>query len=163
MGKVTDTWTREGKQFMKTLRELAELEVRIGYQREQGPGVDTDDDGRPRADLVDIALWNEFGVESNNVPSRPFMRDSVDKHIAAIDHALMAQKDALLKGATAKSVLNDLGLFQRDLIQTEMKEGDFVANADSTIEKKKSAKPLIDKGHLKDLVQYQIVKKGSMD
>lgn len=146
---------------MKTLRELAELEVRIGYQREQGPGVDTDADGRPRADLVDIALWNELGTE--NIPSRPFMRDSVDKHIVAIDHVLRAQKDALLKGATAKSVLNNLGLFQRDLIQTEMKEGDFIANTDPTIKKKKSDKPLIDTGTLKNSVHHIVVKKGSMD
>ena len=161
MGKVTDTWTSEGKQFMKTLRELAELEVRIGYQREQGPGVDTDDDGRPRADLVDIALWNELGTE--NIPSRPFMRDSVDKYKQDIGKMITAQKDALLKGATAKGVLDVLGLFQQGLIQTEIKEGDFVANAPTTIRKKGSDKPLIDTGTLKNSIHYIVVKKGSMD
>lgn len=161
MDKVTDSWTPEGERFMKTLRELAELEVRIGYQREQGSGVDTDDDGRPRADLVDIALWNELGTE--NITSRPFMRDSVDKHRQEIGKAIEAQKAALLKGATTKKVLSTLGLFQLDLIQTEIDQGSFVANVPSTIRKKKSDKPLINNGHLKGLVQYQIVKKGSMD
>lgn len=37
MEKVIDTLTPEGERFMKELRELAELEVRIGYQREQEP------------------------------------------------------------------------------------------------------------------------------
>lgn len=161
MGKVTDNWTPEGRQFMKNLRELAGLEVRIGYQREQGAGDDTDDDDRPRADLVDIALWNEFGTE--HIPARPFLRDSVDKHMAAINHMLMAQKDAILHGATARETLNTAGLFQQDLIQTEIEQGDFVANADATIRKKGSDKPLIDTGTMKDSVHYYIVKKGSMD
>lgn len=162
MGKVTDNWTPEGRQFMKNLRELAELEVRIGYQREQGAGGDTDADGRPRADLVDIALWNEFGTE--HIPARPFLRDSVDKHMVAINHMLMAQKDALLlHGAMSRKILNDLGLFQQDLIQTEIEQGDFVANADATIGKKGSNKPLIDTGTMKNSVHYWVIKKGSMD
>lgn len=156
MGKVTDNWTPEGQRLMKALRELEGLEVRIGYQRGQ---VVSDD--QSRADLVDIAMWNEFGTVS--IPSRPFMRDSVDKHIPAINHMLMVQKDALLEGATAKDILSTVGLFQQDLVQTEIEQGDFVANKKSTIKKKGSDKPLIDTGTMKNSVHYQIVKKGSMD
>lgn len=158
MGKVTDNWTPDGRRLMKELRELEGLEVRIGYQRGILAG-DTDDSSR--ADLVDIAMWNEFGTV--NIPSRPFMRDSVDKHEAAINHMLTAQKDALLHGATAREILNTAGLFQQDLIQTEIEQGDFVANAPATVRKKGSDKPLIDTGTMKNSVHYQIVKKGSMD
>lgn len=160
MEKVIDTLTPEGERFMKELRELAELEVRIGYQRGQSAGTNTDND-KPRADLVDIAMWNELGTA--NSPSRPFMRDSVDKHIPAINHMLAAQKDALLEGATAKDILNTIGLFQQDLIQTEIEQGDFVANAPATIKRKGSDKPLVDTGTMKNSVHYYIVKKGSMD
>lgn len=159
MEKIIDTLTPEGKRFMQTLRELAELEVRVGFQR--GQTGSTSDDDRPRADLVDIAMWNELGTV--NIPSRPFMRDSADKHIAAINHMLAAQKDALLEGATAREILNTIGLFQQDLMQTEIEQGDFVANASATIKKKGSDKPLIDTGTMKNSVHYYIVKKGSMD
>lgn len=158
MGKVTDNWTPEGRRLMKELRELEGLEVRIGYQRGTLSG---NPDDSSRADLVDIAMWNEFGTV--NIPSRPFMRDSVDKHEAAINHMLTAQKDALLHGATAREILNTAGLFQQDLIQTEIEQGDFVANAPATVRKKGSDKPLIDTGTMKNSVHYQIVKKGSMD
>lgn len=160
MEKVVDTLTPEGERFMKELRELAELEVRIGYQREQGAGTNTDDD-KPRANLVDIAMWNELGTV--NSPSRPFMRDSVDKHMDEIGQMVMAQKDALLDGATAKDILNTIGLFQQDLMQTEIEQGDFEANAPATIRKKGSDKPLIDTGTMKNSVHYYIVKKGSMN
>ena len=123
---VEDRWTKEGEAFMKQLRELAELEIRVGYQRKQGTGSSTDND-EPRADLVDIAMWNELGTE--NIPSRPFMRDSVDKHRTAIDHVMMEQEKALQEGASAKKILETVGLFMKDLIQTEIEQGDFVANS----------------------------------
>lgn len=157
MEKVIDTLTPEGERFMKELRELAELEVRIGYQRIQGAGTNTDDD-KPRANLVDIAMWNELGTA--NSPSRPFMRDSVDKHMDEISQMVMAQKDALLEGSTAREILETVGLFAQDLIQTEIEQGDFVANAPSTIKRKDSDKPLIDTGTMKNSVHYWIVKKG---
>lgn len=167
MGKVTDNWTPEGQRFMKELRELAELEVRIGYQRdEEAESSNDDDDDEPRANVVDVAMWNELGTA--NIPSRPFMRDSVDKHMAAINHVLTAQKDALLNGASAREILGTVGLFQQDLIQSEIKDGDFVANKPGTIAKKKKKglgpyKPLIDNGTMRDSVHFHIVKKGSMD
>ena len=153
MPGVKDEWTDEGKKFMKELRELAELEVRIGYQ-----AGEAEDNG---VDMTDIAMWNELGTE--HAPSRPFMRDSVDKHIPAINHMLMDQKDALLSGRTAKEILNTVGIFQKDLMQTEIEQGEFAANAPATIKKKGSDKPLIDTGRMKNSVNYQIVKKGSAD
>lgn len=154
MAGVKDEWTPEGKKFMEELKELASLEVRIGFQH----GIAQEENG---ADICDIAAWNELGTE--HAPSRPFMRDSVDKHLPAIDHMFMSQKDALLSGATAKDILNTVGLFQTDLMQTEIEQGDFVANAPETIRRKGSDKPLIDTGQMKNSINYQIVKKGSAD
>lgn len=154
MAGVKDEWTPEGKKFMEELKELASLEVRIGFQH----GIAQEENG---ADICDIAAWNELGTE--HAPSRPFMRDSVDKHLPAINHMMMSQKDALLSGATAKYILNTVGLFQKDLMQTEIEQGDFVANAPETIRRKGSDKPLIDTGQMKNSVNYQIVKKGSAD
>lgn len=154
MAGVKDEWTPEGKKFMEELKELASLEVRIGFQH----GIAQEENG---TDICDIAAWNELGTE--HAPSRPFMRDSVDKHLPAINHMMMSQKDALLSGATAKYILNTVGLFQKDLMQTEIEQGDFVANAPETIRRKGSDKPLIDTGQMKNSVNYQIVKKGSAD
>lgn len=155
---VEDKWTPEGERFMKELRELAELEVGIGFQRVTA----SEENG---ADITDIAMWNEFGTEGKyggeHIPSRPFMRDSVDKHIPAIEHMLKAQEGALLNGASARKVLETVGVFQKDLMQTEIEQGDFVANAEATIKRKGSDKPLIDTGQMKNSVNFWIQKKGS--
>lgn len=153
MTGVKDEWTAEGERFIKQLRELAELEVRIGFQSDGG--------SEDKADIIDIAMWNELGTE--NIPSRPFMRDSVDKHGSAINHMLASQKDTLLKGTSAERILKIVGVFQKELIQSEIEQGDFVANAPATVQKKGSDKPLIDTGRMKNSVNFQIVKKGSVE
>lgn len=147
---VEDRWTPEGQRLMKELKELADLEVRIGFQRGKASDNGTD--------LTDIAMWNELGTE--HIPSRPFMRDSVDKHKAEIVEFMKAQGKTLVAGASARSVLEKIGVFQKDLIQTEIEQGSFVANAPATIRRKGSDKPLIDTGQMKNSVNFWIGKKG---
>ena len=66
-----------------------------------------------------------------------------------------------MNGVSAEQVLKDIGIFQKDLIQDKIKEGDFAPNAESTVRKKGSSKPLIDTGRMRQSVNYQIRQKGS--
>lgn len=149
--KVRDRLTPDGIKFQKMLKELAEMEVRIGFQH----GEATEADG---TDICDIAAWNELGTE--NIPSRPFLRMSVDENVDKINNFLQSQKNALLSGKDAEQVLKEIGLFQKDLIQEKITEGSFVPNSEITIERKGSSKPLIDTGRMRQSVNYVIKKKG---
>lgn len=146
-----DKLTPDGIKFKKLLKELAEMEVRIGFQH----GEATEADG---TDICDIAAWNELGTE--NIPSRPFLRMSVDENVDKINNFLQSQKNALLSGKDAEQVLKEIGLFQKDLIQEKITEGSFVPNSEITIERKGSSKPLIDTGRMRRSVNYVIKKKG---
>ena len=152
--KITDKMTNDGKKFQKMLKELAEKQVRIGYQR----GDATDEEG---VDYCDIAMWNELGTERS--PSRPFLRKSVDENEDKIKSFMSNQAKKLTKGASAEQILKEVGIFQKDLIQEKITEGDFVPNAPSTIRQKKSSKPLIDTGRMRQSVNYVIKKKGEVD
>lgn len=152
MASIRDRLTPDGIKFQKMLKELAEMEVRIGFQH----GEVIEDDG---TDICDIAAWNELGTE--NIPSRPFLRMSVDENVDKINNCLQEQKNALLSGKNAKQVLEQIGLFQKDLIQEKITEGSFVPNADYTIRRKGSSKPLIDTGLMRRSVNYVIKKKGT--
>lgn len=155
---ISDTLTPEGKRFMKELQELAKLEVQIGFHR----GDNVDDEG---TDLCDIAAWNEFGTTSKlgnvHIPSRPFLKQSVDNNMDEINQMLAEKKQQIMSGGSAKQVLQDIGLFQKDLIQMEISEGSFEPNAESTIKKKGSDKPLIDTGRMLQSVNYKIKPKGT--
>lgn len=152
--RVSDRMTAEGRKFQKMLQDMAELEVRVGFQH----GKATEEDG---TDVCDVAAWNELGTV--NMPSRPFLRKSVDENIDKINSFLQSKKDDLVSGVSVEQVLKEIGIFQKDLIQEKITEGSFAPNAEFTIRKKGSSKPLIDTGRMRQSVNYEIKKKGSGD
>ena len=151
--KVREKVTAEGKKFQKTLEDLDKLEVRVGIQ--QGSI------GKNGVDLVNIAMFNELGTV--HIPSRPFLRDSVDAHSAEINAFLRSIRSRLIQGGSAEDVLKKIGVFQEGLIQEEIVNGDFVPNSEATIKKKRSEKPLIDTGRMRQSINYVVQEKGGSD
>ena len=163
MGGVTDRYTPEGRRFMKELEELAKLEVRVGYQHGKKKHKPSSPEGK-EVDMCDIAAWNELGTET--IPSRPFLRDSVDKRKSELSAVKQRQFKRLVNGETAKAVLKEIGEYQVRAVRKEITDGDFVPNAESTIRKKskrgkRGDHPLIDTGQMRASVHYWIAKKGS--
>lgn len=153
--KTKDRMTPEGIKFQKMLKELADKEVRIGFQH----GKATEKDG---TDICDIAAWNELGTE--NIRSRPFMRESVDSNEEKIVSFMQAQIVDIIKNRkTAEQAFKEIGVFQKRLMQETISDGSFEKNTKATIKKKKSSKPLIDTGRMRQSVNYVIQKKGSGD
>ena len=148
--KIKEKVTADGKKFQKMLEDLNKLEVRIGIQ--QGAGSE---DG---VDLVDIAMFNELGTV--HIPSRPFLRDSVDAHSPEINAFLQSMRTQLVK---AEDVLKKIGVFQKGSIQKEIVNGNFVPNSPETIRRKGSDKPLIDTGRMRQSINYVIQEKGGSD
>ena len=146
-----DKITPQGKDFFKQIEELTKLQVRVGFQ-----AGETTDDG---VSIVDVAAWNELGTEHS--PPRPFLRQSVDKNEAKIAAMCKAQITAIVKGtATARDALQALGVMQKGFIQIEIKDGGFEPNAPRTIARKKSDRPLIDTGRMRQSVNFVIEEKG---
>lgn len=146
-----DRLTPEGKKFFREIEQLKKLQVRVGYQQGEGQ----EEDG---ADLCDIAMFNELGT--SNTPSRPFMRDSVDKNADKINAFCKAQMKLLSEGkTTTQQMLTAIGVYQKGLVQKEIRDGEFTPNAPSTIKRKGSDKPLIDTGTMRQSVNFVIKNK----
>ncbi|MCD8397538.1 MAG: hypothetical protein LUD12_10245 [Lachnospiraceae bacterium] len=139
--------TAEGKKYFEELEKLAKLEVRVGFQE----GVMTADG---EASLAEIAAYNELGT--SNIPARPFMKQSFENHQGELQKACDQVNTALANGGTAGEALQPLGVYLKGLVQDEILEGGFKPNAASTIKKKGSATPLIDTGHMRQSVNYEI-------
>ncbi len=150
---IRDTVTADGKKFEKLLKELGQLEVKVGIRQGEPSG-----DG---VDLVDIAMFNELGTV--HIPSRPFLRDSVDANGDQINTFLQSLKKKLLQGASAEDVLKKIGVFQKGLIQKQIVEGDFEPNKEKTIRRKGSDTPLVDTGRMRQSVNFVIQQKGGSD
>lgn len=146
-----DRITSEGRRFYAQIDELKKLQVHVGFQA----GQDTEEDG---IDVAGIAILNELGTSST--PARPFMRKSVDENSSKIKSMCATQLKRLVHGATARDVLEKIGVFQKGLIQQKIVNGTFEPNAPSTIRKKGSSRPLIDTGRMRQSVSYIVRRKG---
>lgn len=145
--KVTDY----GKAYQKTLQELSRLEVVAGYQ-EDAPYPSGGQS------LLDVVIWNEYGTEK--IPSRPFIRNSVESYIKEIDGFFQRDiKRRVIAAAPARQLLARIGEYQVTLIRRSIKEGSYVPNSPATVARKKSDKPLIDTGHMRQSIHYQVREK----
>lgn len=142
--------TPEGKRYFAELKKLEKLEVQVGYWR----GEKAYDDG---AELVDIAAFNELGTST--IPARPFMKQSFENHESDLQGACDTVNALISNGSTAEQALVTLGDFCKALVQEEIVNGGFEPNAPSTIRKKKSERPLIDTGYMRQNVDFKIKKR----
>ena len=119
----------------------------------------TSEKGDPRkVDMCDIAMWNELGTRY--MPSRPFLRMSVDENEAAITKFVSNCFREYIKGGSkmsAEDLLNRLGVFQVGLVQRKIRVGVYAALSPVTIAIKGSDRPLIDTGRMRQSVHYQIM------
>ncbi len=156
-----DKITKGGARFHAEMNKLKNLQVRVGFQRGKAKGKDHSGK-ETEVDMCDIAMFNELGTSTS--PSRPFMRQSVDKNAEKINRFMKSQLQRIKNGqATAEDVMKAIGTFQKGLVQKEIRDGEFEPNAPSTISKKGSSKPLIDTGHMRQSVNFVICKKGDFD
>lgn len=146
-----DRLTPEGEKFFRQLEELANKEVFVGFQA----GKVVDD---RNVDMAQIAMFNELGTST--APSRPFLRKSVDENADKINQFCTNQLKTISAGGTAEQCLKQVGVFGVGIVQEKIVDGEYAPNAPSTIRKKKSDKPLIDTGKMRQSVKYVIRKKG---
>jgi len=103
-------------------------------------------------------MFNELGT--SEIPSRPFLRQAVEKNQADIKAFCGEKVQGIAEGGTAEDALKQLGVYGKGLVQAQIREGTFKPNAPSTVRKKKSDKPLIDTGKMRQSVNYVIKQKG---
>lgn len=153
--KFKNIETQEGKRFRKALEEIDKLAVFVGFQA----GEVTSDKG---VDVANYAAFNELGT-TTGIPSRPFIRNSVDGNMERIQAFQREMIGQLLDGESPEKILRQIGAFQKGLIQEEITDGHFEANKESTIRRKHSDHPLIDTGLMRQSVNYQIGEKEDFE
>lgn len=142
------------KAFIKRLEESARTEVFVGVL---GPNAAASHDAVTN---VDVATWNEFGVEidgEEHVPERSFLRATIDIKNAEITKRLGAELGKAYAGKqSTHNAFDRTGLAVVGMVQQRIADGIPPGNADATIEKKGSNKPLIDTGQLRSSISHQV-------
>ena len=109
--------------------------------------------------LAVIAAIHEFGL--GDMPQRSFLRSAYDENLPMIDKMIQRVANGAVFGLGTNAALNQLGNVVQGMVQRKIVDGPFVPNSPATIKRKKSSKPLIDTGHLRQSIRYVIERKGA--
>lgn len=152
--KTVDDRKKAIDAFMKTARAAKGSFVSIGFHEGAGhyPGNDA-------PDVVEVALWNEFGTRTT--PERSFIRSAIDEHEGLLNEWRQEMLyNMVFKLWPLRKALETMGFRIQVLIQNKIKSNVPPPNADSTLDaKKKKGVPgvtLIDSGLMLRSVTYQV-------
>lgn len=152
------------KRIIRTLnKDLDGVVVKVGVQSKdkavrRGKGGNIRNTDQP---LAVIAAVHEFGL--GGMPQRSFLRSAYDENLPTIDKMIQRVANGAVFGFGTNAALNQLGNVVQGMIQRKIVDGPFKPNAPATIKRKKSSRPLIDTGHLRQSIRYVIEKGGSKD
>lgn len=147
--------------IIRTLnKDLDGVVVKVGVQAKdkavrRGKGGSIRNTDQP---LAVIAAIHEFGL--GDMPQRSFLRSAYDENLPMIDKMIQRVANGAVFGLGTTAALNQLGNVVQGMVQRKIVDGPFVPNSPATIKRKKSSKPLIDTGHLRQSIRYVIERKG---
>lgn len=158
--KVVDKGWEAIKARVESLRDTGAV-VKVGVQGQQaaanyqGTGLT----------ISQIATIHEFGKVIQQpkmrrtivIPERSFLRATIDQYQSAIGKrdALLA-KGFLLGKFSLREAMELLGTYVVGLIKQRIANGILPPNRPSTIARKRSSKPLIDTGQLRNSITYKV-------
>ena len=90
------------------------------------------------------------------IPERSFIRATFDEKSDEIGERAESAVTAIINGADVSKALARTGPYIEGEIKRKIGSGPFTPNSPATIRKKKSSKPLIDTGHMRQSVRYEI-------
>lgn len=142
----------------KKLRKRLTEETRNSYARVGVLGTDAGEerDGISQARLLAV---HEFGADTGTtrIPERRPLRGTFDEHRPEYEALVKKGVQGIIDGKTsAEKLLDIVGQKMVADIQRRVREGVEPANADSTVEKKGSDKPLIDTGTMLNSITYDV-------
>jgi len=142
------------EKIRKELAALSKLSIKVG--------IIEGTKGNNGASIAEYAAYNEYGVPGKkkkwDIPPRPFIRGFVENRATEINATQEKLVHQVAEGKmSAKTAIKRLGQFAQDGIKRYIMDGDFEPNADITIRRKKSSRPLIDTGTMRNSIRYEVV------
>jgi hypothetical protein len=105
--------------------------------------------------VADVASWNHGGTST--IPARPFLTIAFEKYGARLREVQTRLGKGLVEGKIdLDRALEILGLEAVSLVKRTITEHVAPPNAASTVARKKSSTPLIDKGQLLGSITSQV-------
>ncbi len=107
--------------------------------------------------VVEVGLRNEFGVESERIPERSFLRTTLEEH----KKKYFAQATKVIKASIKQrkpidKTLSLVGQSMESDIKRKIETLKDPGNAKFTIKKKGFDNPLVETGHMRQSIRYEV-------
>lgn len=93
------------------------------------------------------------------IPQRSFLRATVDEKQAQITKLATNAVKSVIEGTDPEAAMRVVGQSIEGMVQKKITSGPFTPNAPSTIKRKRSSRTLIDTGHMRQSVRYNLISK----
>jgi hypothetical protein len=110
-----------------------------------------------------FSIAKQMYIESHgsalyDVPARPIIEPAIDNAKAGIAKKLSIAADAAMNNENTENALGDVGLYAQSKVKNWFRNSanGWPANSPKTVKKKKSDRPLIDTGALRQSITYVI-------
>ncbi len=145
------------KKLVQSVYKLGAVpRIEVGVLSGKADEMHVTEGGTRQVTVLDVAIWNEFGTKK--IPERSFIRAWFDENEEKARTAVRRLLSSVVSGKReAKDVANILGTTFVAQIQKRMASGIAPENAEETIERKGSSKPLIDTGQLRSSITFRVV------
>lgn len=142
--------------IIRDLKSLEKLEGKVGIFNDSGSTFKGER-------ILDYATIQEFGnkEQGGDVPERSFIRSTADENNHWTDDIENAAVDVIDGKESPGSSMVQVAIKARDTIKKKILKSDdkWPPLKESTIKKKGSSRPLIDKGFLINSIKYKITLK----
>ena len=142
-----------GDRLGDKLRQIRErLQKNSGVLVGLPAGTGSYEDGAP---IAVIGAVHEFGSADGTIPERSFLRVPLRQNAEDFKSVWRAQISKVVEGELSMhQVMSQLGARAVAVSQEAISEGIAPGNAESTVKRKGSSKPLIDTGQLRQSITF---------
>lgn len=143
----------------KDLRGLNSYAAMVGIPSTAPRPVDKETKKPLAINMATLALIHERGSAANNIPARPFMKQTRQRAEGRFARLLRRLYKQVVNGkVNPQNGLAKLGVSYEGEMKNTFIVGQFVPNKPATVKRKGSSRPLIDTGHLRQSIISKVVK-----
>lgn len=156
---TVDKLTPAGKWLQAQTKVLAgKPRVKIGIlQRDFKDPTEGAEGEETDFTVGEVGVVNEFGSKDGRIPERSFIRSTADEERRKVNRMIKRLRLAVLAGfMPAKKALGLIGVFMKGRIQNKIVMLKTPPNKPSTIARKGSSNPLVDKGQLGQKIDWKV-------
>lgn len=144
------------KKLLKLAEGRGNPSVDVGVLGAEAGREQPAEEGQEPITVGQVAEWAEYGLGQ---PERSWLRAWIEEHQAEIAAMMRAELGTVMAGAQSLEQAHArLGAWIVGQIQLRIAAGIAPPNAESTIERKGSSTPLIDKGQLRSSITSRVNK-----